>query len=70
MQPAPSQPQIVRRLIDQLGNFNFNLGQALPFGSALPVAAPTQNRRRPASFLASRSVGDRRFHTLAGSLMR
>jgi hypothetical protein len=39
MQFPPSQPQLVRRLIDQLGNFVFDLCDARVSRSAVPVAA-------------------------------
>jgi hypothetical protein len=70
MQPAPSQPQIVGGPLGQFGNFNFNLGQVLPSRAVVPVATPTENRRRPASALASRGVVDRRRHAFVGSGMR
>jgi hypothetical protein len=70
MQLAPSKPQLVRRLIDQSGNFVFELGHAQVSRSVVPVAASTENGRRPARILASRSVVDCGPHMLAGSVMR
>jgi hypothetical protein len=70
MQSAPSQPQIVSRLIHQFGNFDFDLGQARLSCLVVPIAASSANGRRPARALASRSVVDRGFHALAGSAMR
>jgi hypothetical protein len=70
MHSPPSQPQIVCRLLDQFGDFGFNLGQARLSCSLVATGAWSENGRRPASALASRSVVDRGFHTLAGSAMR
>jgi hypothetical protein len=70
MQFAPSKSQLVRRPIDQAGNFVFELGRARVTRSVVPVAASTENGRRPVRILASRSFVDWRFHTLAGSAMR
>jgi hypothetical protein len=70
MQLAPSKPQLVRRPIDQSGDFAFELGRARVSRSVVPVATPTENGRRPARILASRSVVDWGPHTLAGSAMR
>ena len=70
MQLAPSKPQLVRRLIDQSGNFVFELGHAHVSRSVVPVAASTENGRRPARILGSRSVVDWGPHTLTGSVMR
>jgi len=70
MQFAPSKPQLVRRPIDQPGNFVFELGRARVTRSVVPVAAATENGRRPVRILASRSVVDCGPHRLAGSAMR
>ena len=70
MQFAPSKPQLVRRPIDQPGNFVFELGRARVSRSVVPVVTSTENGRRPARILASRSVVDWGPHTLAGSAMR
>jgi hypothetical protein len=66
MQLAPSKPQLVRRLIDHSRNFVFDLCDARVSRSAVPFAASTENGRRLARMLASRSVGGWGFHTLAG----
>src|SRR5215472_8743386 len=69
MQLPPGKPQILRRPIDQPGNVAFELDAGCTTRSVV-ATAPAENRRRPASVLASRSVIDCRFHTLAGPLMR
>ncbi len=66
MQFPPSKPQLVRRPIDQPGNFVCDLCDAWVSRSAVPGDASTENRRRLARMLASRSVGGWGFHTLAG----
>ena len=70
MQPAPSKSQILHRSIDKPGNVAFELGAVCTTRSVVVTAAPTANGRRPARVLASRSIIDCRFHTLAGPLMR
>ena len=70
MQFPPGKPQLVRRPIDQSGNFIFELSYARVTRSVVPVAASTENGRRLARILASRSVVDWGPHTLAGSAMR
>jgi hypothetical protein len=70
MQLAPGKPQIVRRLGDQSGNLAFGLCDVQVSRLVVSVAAAAGNRRRPARALASRSVVECRFHTLAGSAMR
>jgi hypothetical protein len=70
MQFAPSRSQILRRPIDQFGNLTFDLDNVRTARPTFPVAATARNRRRLASALASRSVGDYRLHTLAEPLMR
>src|SRR5215467_13774062 len=70
MQLAPPHPQILRGAIDQFGNFAFDIGDVGTAPSVVPIAAAVGNGRRPARVLASRSVVDGRFHTLAGSAMR
>ena len=67
MQLAPSNPQILRRPIDQLGNLLLDLSCVC---TAPSISASTRNERRLASMLASRSAVDCRVHTLAGPLMR
>ena len=51
-----SQPQLLRRSIDQPGNLAFDLGDICAARSAIP--ALSGNGRRPARALASRSVVD------------
>jgi hypothetical protein len=68
MQVAPGKPQLLRRLIDQLCDFGFDLVRLAP--SVVLVATSTGKARPPARILASRSVVDWRRHTLAGSAMR
>jgi hypothetical protein len=70
MQLAPSKPQLVRRSIDQSGNFAFDLGHIRVSRSVISVAASTERGRRLARVLASRSVVDWGPHTLAGAAMR
>ena len=70
IQPLPGAPQLLGRAIDQPGDFAINLGQVL-----VPKPVPsgvvwTQTGERLAKVLASRSIVDWRFHTLAGSAMR
>jgi hypothetical protein len=57
MQFVPDKPQLLRRLIDQSRNFVFDFCDARVSRSAVPVATSTENGRRLASILASRSVG-------------
>jgi hypothetical protein len=51
-------------------NFVFELGRARVTRSVVPVAASTENGRRPARILAGQSVVDWGPHTLAGSAMQ
>ncbi len=69
MQLAPSKAQLVRRSIDQSGNFALDLGH---LRASRPVAALASNGkgRRLAKMLASRTVAVWRVHALAGSAMR
>jgi hypothetical protein len=70
MQLAPGNPKILRRPIGQAGNLALDLGEVRPARPIVPIAVPVVNRRRLANMLASRSVGDCRFHTLAGRSTR
>ena len=70
MQLAPGKLQFLRRLINQLGNLAIDLSDVRISRPVGPGSASTGNRRRLARVLASRNVGDWRFHTLAGSAMR
>ncbi|HEY1432954.1 MAG TPA: hypothetical protein VGF39_15205 [Stellaceae bacterium] len=70
MQLAPGKPQFLRRPIDQLGNLAIDLSDVRISRPVGPGAASTGNGRRLARALASRSVVDWRFHTLAGWAMR
>jgi hypothetical protein len=67
---AEAVPQFVRRTIDQSGDFAIKLGQVRVSQSVLPAAVWTENGRRLARELASRSIVDWRFHRLAGSAIR
>jgi hypothetical protein len=66
MQLAPGKPQIVRRLIRQSGNLEFDV----PVSRSVVLLATAARNRRLASMLASPSVVGWRLHTLAASAMR
>ena len=51
-----SQPQILRRSIDQSDNVDFELGDGRTAGLIFPVTAATGNGRGSATVLASRSL--------------
>jgi hypothetical protein len=70
MQLPPGKPQIVRRSLDEPGNVACELGAVCTTRPVVAIGAAPGNRRRPARVLASRSVIDCGFHTLAGPLMR
>jgi hypothetical protein len=70
MQCPPDMPQLLCRPIDQSGNLAIKLGQVRVSQSVLPAAVWTEDGRRLARVLASRSVMDWRFHRLAGSAIR
>ena len=70
MQCPPGPPQILCRLTNQSGNLAIKLGQVQFSQSGLPADVWTENGRRLARVLASRSVMDWRFHRLAGSAIR
>ena len=70
MQCPPGTPKLLCRPIDQSGNLAIKLGQVQFSQSGLPADVWTENGRRLARVLASRSVMDWRFHRLAGSAMR
>jgi len=70
MQLPPGKLQILRRSIDEPGNVAFELGAVCTTRPVVAIGAAPGNRRRPARVLASRSVIDCGFHTLAGPLMR
>jgi hypothetical protein len=70
MQCPPDMPQLRGRPIDQSGNLAIKLGQVRVSQSVLPAAVWTEDGRRLARVLASRSVMDWRFHRLAGSAIR
>jgi len=55
MDLTPSQPQILRRSVDQSDNVDFELGD-ISTGLIFPVTAATGNGRGPARVLASRSL--------------
>jgi len=64
VQPPPQRPArpamgALLLSLGQFGNFNFNLGQVLPSISVVPVAAPTENGRRPASACATPLLTER-----------
>jgi len=70
MQSPPGTPQLLCRPVDQSGNLAIKLGQVRVSQSVLPAAVWTEDGRRLARVLASRSIVDWRFHRLAGSVMR
>ena len=70
MQCPPVTPQLLCRPIDQSGDFAIKTGQVPVSQSVLPDVDWTETGGRLASVLASRSIVDWRFHTLAGSPMR
>ena len=70
MQPPPGAPQLLGRAIDQPGDFTINLGQVLVAKSVPSGVVWTGTGERLAKVLATRSIVDWRFHTLAGSAMR
>ena len=70
MQCPPGTPQLRCRPIDQPGDFAINLGQVLVVKPVPSGVVWTATGERLARVLASRSIVDWRFHTLAGSAMR
>ena len=56
MDLTPSQPQTLRRSIDQSDNVDFELGDVRTAGLIFLLTAATGNRRGPARVLASRSL--------------
>jgi hypothetical protein len=70
MQCPPSMPQLLCRPIDQSRDFAIKLDQVRVSQSVLPATVWTEDGRRLARVLASRSVMDWRFHRLAGSAIR
>ena len=56
MDLTPSQPQILRRSIDQSDNVAFELGDVRAAGLIFPVTVATGNGQGPAKVLASRSL--------------
>src|SRR5438309_9501878 len=70
VQPPPGVPQLLGRAIDQPGDFATNLGQVLVAKPVPSGAVCTETGERLAKMLASRRIGDWRFHRLAGSAMR
>src|SRR6478736_10384417 len=70
IQPPPGAPQLRCRAIDQPGDFAINLGQVLVAKPVLSGVVWDETGERLARALASRSIVDWRFHTLAGSAMR
>ena len=70
MQCPPDMPQLMGRPIGQSGNLAIKLGQVRVSQSVLPAAVGTEDGRRLAGVLASRTVVDWGFHRLAGSAMR
>jgi hypothetical protein len=69
MQCPPDMPQLLCRAINQSGDLAIKL-QVRVSQSILPAAVWTEDGRRLARVLASRSVVDWRFHRLAGSAIR
>jgi hypothetical protein len=61
---------MLRRLIGQAGNLALDLADVRTARPTVPIAVPAANRRRLANMLTSRSVVDRRLHTLAGRSTR
>src|SRR5262249_28602290 len=70
IQRLPGLPQLLGRAIDQPGDVAINLGQVLSVKPLLSGVVCTETGERVARALASRSIGDWRSHTLAGSAMR
>ena len=70
MQRPPGAPQLLGRAIDQPDDFAINLGQVLVVKPVPSGVVWTETGERLAGVLASRSIADWRFHTLAGSAMR
>jgi hypothetical protein len=70
MQCPPDMPQLLCRPIDQSGNLAIKLGQVRVSQSVLPATVWTEDGRRLARVLASRSIVELGFHRLAGSAMR
>jgi hypothetical protein len=70
MQCPPGTPQLLCRPIHQSRDFAIKLGQVQFSQSVLPAAVWTEDGRRLARVLASRSVVDWGFHGLAGSALR
>src|SRR6266404_7186889 len=69
-QRPPGMPQLRYRSIDQPGDFAINPGQVRVSKPVLSGVVWTETGERLARVLASRSIVDWRFHTLAGSAMR
>jgi len=70
MQCPPDMPQLLCRPIAQSRDFVIKLGQVRVSQSVLPAAVWTEDGRRLARVLASRSDVDWRFHRFAGSAIR
>ena len=70
MQCPPGTPQFLCRPIDQSRDFAIKLGQVRVSRSVLPAAVWTEDGRRLARVLASRSIVELGFHRLAGSAIR
>jgi hypothetical protein len=70
MQCPPYTPQLLCRPIDQSGNLAIKLGQVPVSRSVVSAVVGAETAGRLARVLASRSVVNCRFHTLAGSAMR
>src|SRR5215469_9377814 len=70
MELAPGEPQLLRRSIEQVGDFGFDTARTRLPGSIVAVGARTGSGRQPASVLASRRIVACGFHALAVSAMR
>jgi hypothetical protein len=70
MRRSPRTPQLLCRPIDQPGDFAIKPGQVRASQTVRPAAVWTENGRRLARVLASRSIVNWRFHGLIGSAMR
>jgi hypothetical protein len=70
MRLTPGNPQIVRRQSDQFGYLAFDLGNLSTARPRVPIAVPIASGRRLARALASQSIVNCRFHTIAGPAMR
>ena len=67
---SPDTPQILCRLTDQPGDFAIKFCQGQTSQPVLPAIVCTETTGRLARVLASRSVVNWGFHTIAGSAMR